>query len=184
MEFCQLKPERMERNPSYSLPGGYESEGVCRFMVFWYKVTMLRFPRRVQHISLDRYHPRTSDLTSRQTSVRQTQLCHFKMSEKIYVRSLFVVAFKMPSFECVNSVRFTFVNMNCWLRHYATSRKFAGSIPDEVIGILIDLILPAALRSWGSTQPLTEMSTSNLPGGKERPTRKAENLNAICELIV
>jgi hypothetical protein len=31
----------------------------------------------------------------------------------------------------------------------------------------------------GSTQPLTEMSTRNLPGGKERPARKAHNLNVI-----
>ena len=31
-----------------------------------------------------------------------------------------------------------------WLRHYATSRKVAGSIPDGVIGIFID-ILPVAL---------------------------------------
>jgi hypothetical protein len=27
-----------------------------------------------------------------------------------------------------------------------------------------------------STQPLTEMSTRNLPGGKGRPARKADNL--------
>jgi hypothetical protein len=32
-----------------------------------------------------------------------------------------------------------------WLRHYATSRKVAGSIPDGVTGILIYIILPAAL---------------------------------------
>jgi hypothetical protein len=42
-----------------------------------------------------------------------------------------------------------------------------------------------ALRS---TQPLIEMSTRNLPGGggggKGRPARKADNLTAICELIV
>jgi len=31
------------------------------------------------------------------------------------------------------------------LRHSATSRKVAGSIPDGVNGILIDLLLPAAL---------------------------------------
>jgi hypothetical protein len=31
----------------------------------------------------------------------------------------------------------------------------------------------------GSTQPLTEMSTRNLPGGKGRPARKADNLTAI-----
>jgi hypothetical protein len=35
-----------------------------------------------------------------------------------------------------------------------------------------------------STQPLTEMSTRNLPGGKGRPMRKADNLTAICEPIV
>jgi hypothetical protein len=32
----------------------------------------------------------------------------------------------------------------------------------------------------GSTQPLTEMSTRNLPGSKGRPVRKADNLTAIC----
>jgi hypothetical protein len=35
-----------------------------------------------------------------------------------------------------------------------------------------------------STQSLTEMSTRNLPGDKERPARKADNLTAICEPIV
>jgi hypothetical protein len=37
-----------------------------------------------------------------------------------------------------------------------------------------------ALRS---TQPLTEMSTRNLLGGKERPARKADILTAIGEPI-
>jgi hypothetical protein len=36
----------------------------------------------------------------------------------------------------------------------------------------------------GSTQSLTEMSTRNLPAGKGRPARKADNLTAICEPIV
>jgi hypothetical protein len=36
----------------------------------------------------------------------------------------------------------------------------------------------------GSTQPLTEMSTKNLPGGKRRPARQADNLTVICEPIV
>jgi hypothetical protein len=38
-----------------------------------------------------------------------------------------------------------------------------------------------ALRS---TQPITEMSTRNLPGGNVRPAHKADNLTAICESIV
>jgi hypothetical protein len=36
----------------------------------------------------------------------------------------------------------------------------------------------------GSTQPLTEKSTSNLTRDKGRPARKADNLTAICEPIV
>jgi hypothetical protein len=69
-------------------------------------------------------------------------------------------------------------------RHYATSRKVAGSILDEVIGLSswpnpssrpMDLVL---------TQLLTEMSTRNLPGGKGRLVRKAVNLVSICEPIV
>jgi hypothetical protein len=35
-----------------------------------------------------------------------------------------------------------------------------------------------------STQPLTEMSTRNLPVGKGRPAPKADNLTAACELII
>jgi hypothetical protein len=54
----------------------------------------------------------------------------------------------------------------------------------KLLALLIDLILPAALWPLGSTQPLTEMSTRNLPGGKGRPARKADNLTAICEPIV
>jgi hypothetical protein len=36
----------------------------------------------------------------------------------------------------------------------------------------------------GWTQPLTEMSTRNLPRGKGLPARKADNIVAICEPIV
>jgi hypothetical protein len=37
-----------------------------------------------------------------------------------------------------------------WLRHYATSRKVADSILDEVSALIsIYLILPAALWPWG-----------------------------------
>jgi hypothetical protein len=52
------------------------------------------------------------------------------------------------------------------------------SIPDEVIEF------SSHIMSLGSIQPLTEMSTRKLPGGKGRPARKANNLTAICEPIV
>jgi hypothetical protein len=69
------------------------------------------------------------------------------------------------------------------LRHYATSRKVAGSIPNEVD--FFNLPNPSSrTMALGSTQPLTEMSTRNLPGGKGRPVREADNLTAICKPIV
>jgi hypothetical protein len=65
-----------------------------------------------------------------------------------------------------------------------TSRKVAGSIPDEVTEFL-NLPNPSSrTTALGSTQPLTEMSTRNLPGGKGRPARGADNLTAIYEPIV
>jgi hypothetical protein len=49
--------------------------------------------------------------------------------------------------------------------YYATSRKVAGSIPDDVIKFY-NLPNPSSrTMALGSTQPPTEMSTRNLPGG-------------------
>jgi hypothetical protein len=67
------------------------------------------------------------------------------------------------------------------LRHYATSRKVAISIPDKVIGFFSWPSPSRHIMALVSTQPLTEMSTRNLPGGQGRPARKADNLTAICE---
>jgi hypothetical protein len=58
-----------------------------------------------------------------------------------------------------------------------------GSIPDEVIGFFNLPNFSNRTRAEGSTQPLTEMSTRNLPGDKGRQARKAKNLTAICEPI-
>jgi hypothetical protein len=44
--------------------------------------------------------------------------------------------------------------------------------------------LSRRIMALGSTQPLIEMSTRNLPGGKGRPARKADNLTAVCGSIV
>jgi hypothetical protein len=70
------------------------------------------------------------------------------------------------------------------LRHYIISRKVVGSIPDEVSGLFNWPNPSSRTMVLGSTQPLTEMSTRNLPGDKGRPARKADKLTAICELIV
>jgi hypothetical protein len=65
------------------------------------------------------------------------------------------------------------------LRHYATNRQVEGSIPD-VIGFFNVPNPSSRVTALGPTQPVTEISISNLPG----PARKADNLTAICEPIV
>jgi hypothetical protein len=67
--------------------------------------------------------------------------------------------------------------------HYATSFKLAGSIPKEVTGFFSRSNPSSRTMALGSTQPLTEMSTRNLPGGKGWPARKVDNLTAVCVSI-
>jgi hypothetical protein len=58
------------------------------------------------------------------------------------------------------------------------------SIPNEVIRFC-NLPNPSSrTMALGLTQPLTEMNMRNLPGGKGRPTRKADNLTAVCESMI
>jgi hypothetical protein len=57
-------------------------------------------------------------------------------------------------------------------------------IPDEVIGFFNWLNPSSRTMTLGSTQPLTEMNTRNLPGGKGRPALEVDNLAAICEPTV
>jgi hypothetical protein len=64
-----------------------------------------------------------------------------------------------------------------WSRHYATSQKVAGLIPG-----FFNWSNPSShTMVLGSTQPLTEMSTRNLSGGKGQLVHNAANLTAICE---
>jgi hypothetical protein len=56
--------------------------------------------------------------------------------------------------------------------------------PDVVTGFL-NLPNPCSrTMAQGSTQPLTEMSTRNLPRGKGWQAHKTDNLTAICEPTV
>ena len=52
-----------------------------------------------------------------------------------------------------------------WLRHCATSRKVAGSIPAGVTGIFHLHNSSGRTMVLGLTQPLTEMSTKNISWG-------------------
>jgi hypothetical protein len=70
------------------------------------------------------------------------------------------------------------------LKYLKNVLKVAGSIPVEVVGFINWPNPSSRTMALGSTQPLSEMSTRNLPGGNGRPARGADNLIAICEPIV
>jgi hypothetical protein len=53
----------------------------------------------------------------------------------------YMVFVSVPIFQCTR--------WRSWLRHCFTSRKVAGLIPDGVIGVFIDIVLPVALWPWG-----------------------------------
>jgi hypothetical protein len=59
-----------------------------------------------------------------------------------------------------------------------------GSIPDKFTGFFSLPNISGSTMALGSTQPLTEMSTMNLPRDKGRPAHKAENITALCEPII
>jgi hypothetical protein len=76
-------------------------------------------------------------------------------------------------------IYFVFVSFTPPLRY-----KPEGLIPSKVIGFF-NLPNPSSrTMALGSNQPLTEMRTRSLPGGKRRPACKADNLAAICEPII
>jgi hypothetical protein len=52
-----------------------------------------------------------------------------------------------------------------WLRHCATNRMIAGSIPDGVTGIFLGYNPSGRTVALGSTQPLAEMSTRHISWG-------------------
>jgi hypothetical protein len=52
-----------------------------------------------------------------------------------------------------------------WLKHCATSRNVAGSIPDGVIGFFHWKNPSGRTMALGLTQPLREMSTRNISWG-------------------
>jgi hypothetical protein len=60
----------------------------------------------------------------------------------------------------------------------------AGRSPVRVLDVVDFFTLPnpsSRTMALGLTQPLTKISTRNLPGDKEQPARRADNLAAICE---
>jgi hypothetical protein len=69
------------------------------------------------------------------------------------------------------------------LRHYATSRNVAGSIPNGVGGIFHWHNPLGRIMALGSTQPLAGLSTRNISWGYRWLVCRADNLTTfMCQL--
>jgi hypothetical protein len=80
----------------------------------------------------------------------------------VYDKKTFRCAWEIPFVEW--HFIYSFTPLFSWLRHYSTSRNVASSNPDEVIKFFNCSNPFSRIMALGSTQPLTEMSTRNLPG--------------------
>jgi hypothetical protein len=95
-------------------------------------------------------------------------------------RTLSIPYIFLKNSECFIILKIT--QWRSWLRHYATSRKVAGSRTCEVE--FFDSPNPSSrTMALVSTQPLSEISTRNLPGGKGRPACKADSLTSISSRL-
>jgi hypothetical protein len=63
-----------------------------------------------------------------------------------------------------------------WLRHYATNRKDADSIPDVITKLFHWHNTSGHSKELGSTLPLTKISTRNISWNVRQPVREADKL--------
>jgi hypothetical protein len=56
-----------------------------------------------------------------------------------------------------------------------------GRSPVQVLDEVDFFSFSSCTMALGLTQPLTEMSTRNLPGGKKWPALRADKLAAMCD---
>jgi hypothetical protein len=102
--------------------------------------------------------------------------CNYKKKKKkkiqihSYQNSATIDQYFCEQFQLIYQTQWD-TRQRSWLRHYATSWKVAGSIPDEVTGFFDLPNTSSHTMTLGSTQTLTQMSTMNIHGGKGEPAR-------------
>ena len=84
----------------------------------------------------------------------QTERCH----KRVYHNA---VVHRCDNFASCTERRRGGTRWCTWLRHWATNREVAGSIPNGVTGVFQWLNPSGRIVVLGSTQPVTEMSFRN-----------------------
>ena len=108
-----------------------------------------------------------------------SKYCHFVLTRHLehtqYLCSRRFILFKGESYKPFAVAQ--------WLRHYATDRQVAGSIPDGVIGIFQWHNPSGRTMALGSTQPLIEMSTRCISWGKGGWCVRLTTLPISCAVV-
>src|SRR5215510_63819 len=81
------------------------------------------------------------------------------LSARVPLHSVFTLQLNIYGTFIVATISCRGTRWRSWLRHCATNRKVAGSIPDVVIEIFRLHNPSGRTMALGLTQPLTEMST-------------------------
>jgi hypothetical protein len=110
------------------------------------------------------YEDRCCNLTAVCSAWLSSDACLFPSFRDSLSDSLFM-SYSVQEY-CLTLDRLSRKSVAQWLRHCATNRKVAGSIPDGV-GIFHWHNPSGRTVVLGSTQPLTEMSTRNISWGKD-----------------
>jgi hypothetical protein len=121
---------------------------------------------------------RTEEILELSVSEGLTDMTHAsRILCKLYLNSMFIDNTR----KIIRPVLFLTkgTHQHSSLGYYATSRKVAGSIPNNAIGMFNLPNISSRTMDLGWTQPLTENSTRKLLWGKWRPARKTDNLTAI-----
>ena len=97
---------------------------------------------------------KSDSLSVRLLHLRDHLFCFLRhWTRLIYVDSCTFWETEFPEDNCKNRTRWS-----SWMRHWATSRKVAGSIPGGVTDVFHSIIPSDYILLMGSNQPLTEMS--------------------------
>ena len=105
-----------------------------------------------------------NDINRRTTGMEMTRKENTH-STAVRIGKVLTFKFQVLTYFSKLTTHFGGTRWRSWLRHCATSRKVAGSIPDGVTGIFHWHYPSGRTMALRSTQPLTEMSTRNVSWG-------------------
>jgi hypothetical protein len=116
-------------------------------------------------------------------NIADTQwLIHVLSNHRMYFTYSCFFCFYEPSFKYIREAPISGRHAEAYLVEALCYKVEGCRFTSRMRSLLFSNLqnLSNCTMALGWTQPLTEMSTKNLPGGKAQPAHEADNLTAIC----